>query len=255
MEKNLDAEQILIDFFYDIKKKGWIPTKRRGDECLGNTFEDLIGKSEDNKPEADFMGIELKSHRILTTSFMTLFSKAPTSPKRINLYLRDTYGVEEPKFNKKILNTTVSGDKFNSHRGGHNFKLEIDRKERKLRLIVRRNSDNKILEDKDHGHEIYWNFSVLETALEKKLKKIAVLYGSEKTENGIHYVRYEEMIILEDLTLEKMLSAMEMGELYIDLRIGIYESGKNIGRYHDHGSAFRIMLNDLIKYCVVRRFK
>lgn len=255
MNNNLQAEQTLVDLFHSIQKRGWIETKRHGDQCLGNAFEDLIGKVEDNKPEADFMGIELKSHRIVTSSLMSLFSKSPTSPRGVNTYLRETYGVVDPEYGKKVLNTTISGNRFNSHRGGHCFKLGVDRLNKKLRLVVKRQSDDQIVENETIGKNIYWDFNVLENALHKKLNKIAILYGDEKDENGKHYVRYEQMILLEGLTLEKMLSAIENGDLVIDIRIGVYASGKNIGKTHDHGSAFRIFLQKLINYGIIKIYK
>ncbi len=255
MDNYLQAEQELVDLFYSIKKLGWIETKRHGDQCLGNAFEDLIGKKEDNKPEADFKGIELKSHRIITSSLMSLFSKSPSSPKGVNTYLRESYGVIEPDSGKKVLNTTVSGNKFNSHRGGHCFKVNVDRASKKLRLVVKRTVDDVILESESIGKNVYWDFSVLENALSKKLNKIAILYGEEKDEGGYHFVRYEQMVILEGLTIEKMLSAIENGDLFIDIRIGVYASGKNKGKTHDHGTGFRIILQKLLTYGTIKIYK
>jgi len=244
-----NKEQELINLFNEIRNRGWIETKRHGDQCLGNAFEDLIGKDEDNKSEADFYGIELKSHRTITKSMMSLFSKSPSYPKGVNTYLRETYGVVESDFGKKVLNTTISGFRENTHRGGHSFKAVVNRCEERIYLQIRDLSTNKIIPE-----EIYWSFNVLKTALEKKLSKIAILYGDEKDENGIHYVRYTSMIILEGLTFEKLLTCLENGELLIDIRIGVYSSGKNIGKTHDHGTAFRIHLENLLKYGILRKF-
>ena len=232
----------LIDLFNDIKKRGWIETKRYGDQCLGNTFEDLIGKKEDNSPKADYYGIELKSHRTITTSLMTLFSKAPSYPRGVNTYLRKTYGVPEDSFGMNILNTTLSGNKENSHRGGHSFKAVVDNKSERIYLQIRELKTNKIVEN-----DIYWSFKVLKTALENKLKTIAILYGDEKVENGHRYVRYTQMKLLTGLTLEKLIKCIENGELYIDIRLGVYLTGKNVGKTHDHGTAFRIKVEDLLK--------
>ena len=44
----MNAKEELVIKFQEIKERGWIETKRHGDQCLGNTFEDLIGKEEDN---------------------------------------------------------------------------------------------------------------------------------------------------------------------------------------------------------------
>ena len=192
----MDTEKLLVSLFLDIKNKGWIATKRHGDQCLGNAFEDLIGKAEDNKSQADFYDIELKSHREITSSLLSLFSKSPSSPKGVNTYLRENYGVDNADgFPKKVLNTTVSGKQFNTHRGGHNFKIDVDRENRKLWLLVKNSETGVLLEGPNVGNKVYWDFNVLEKALENKLHKIAILYGEEKDENGIHYVKYNKMII------------------------------------------------------------
>lgn len=239
----MTAETKLLQLFNDIRDKGWIPTKRHGDQCLGNTFEDLIGKKEDNKSEADFYGIELKSHRTITQSMVSLFSRAPSYPRRVNTYLRETYGVPDDLYGTNILNTTVSGAYENVHRGGHGFAVVVNRAERRIYLQIRNLTTGEIIPD-----NIYWKFDVLEKALQKKLSKIAVLYGDEKDEGGTHYVRYTKMLLFTGLTLEKMVRSLEVGDLKIDIRIGVYHSGKNAGKTHDHGTAFRIQLNDLLKY-------
>ena len=238
----MSKKEELVQKFREIKKQDWIKTDRLGDQCLGNTFEDLIGKAEDNKSEADFYGIELKSHRVLTKSMMTLFSKAPSYPKGVNTYLRETYGVVEDGFGKRVLNTTISGNRFNTHRGGHGFKATVDREKRRIYLQICDTQSGKIIDD-----EIYWGFSILETALNLKLQKIAILYGDEKKENGNCYVRYTKMVLIEGITLDCLLKAIEQGKLLIDIRIGVYASGKNAGKTHDHGTAFRMHLEDLLE--------
>lgn len=236
-----DAETRLIEQFKEIKEKGWLETTRHGDQCLGNAFEDFIGKAEDNKSEADFYGIELKVHRNVTQSMVSLFSKAPSFPKGVNTHMRETYGVVEGQYAKRVLNTTISGARENSHRGGHNFMLVVDREKERIYIKIRNTASNEIVND-----EIYWSFNVLSKALEKKISKIAILYGDEKDQNGKHYVRYTEMRIIEGLTIDKLIKSIEDGKLLVDIRIGVYASGKNEGKTHDHGTAFRMHLNDLL---------
>ena len=55
--KNNTFEEI----FKQIKEKGWIQSKRKGPTGIGYTFEELLGKQEDNMPIADFQGIEIKT--------------------------------------------------------------------------------------------------------------------------------------------------------------------------------------------------
>ncbi len=37
----------------------------------------------------------------------------------------------------------------------------------------------------------------------------------------------------------------------VDIRIGVYNTGKNKGKTHDHGTGFRITLDKLIKYASI----
>lgn len=239
----MDKKQELILAFHKIKERGWIPTHRHGDQALGNAFEDLLDVPENNSTDADFYGIEFKSQRTTSTALMTLFSKAPTFPRGINTTLRERYGVTDEVHDKKILNTTLTGDRENTHRGGYNYKARVDRENELIHLEIR-NQETGELEEL----EVWWSFSVLEKALERKLKTIAILHGDEKVENGQRFVRYTKMDILTGLTLEKMITSLEDGELFIDIRIGVYSSGRNIGRTHDHGTAFRIKLDKLLTY-------
>lgn len=234
-------EQILIDKFYEIKSRGWIPTNRYGDQCLGNTFEDLIGKMEDNNPYADFHGIEFKSHRIVTQSLVTLFSKAPSYPRRANTFLRNNYGIDEENYGYPILNTTVSGQKENTHRAGFGYRAFVDWNNQCVRLIIR-----NLITGEIEKNDIYWSFSVISTAIQNKINTIAILYGDERINNGQREVLYTQMDLIRGITLEKMLHAIEDGNLLIDIRIGVYASGKNIGKQHDHGTAFRMPLQSLL---------
>lgn len=247
-------EKELIKLFKDICSRGWIETTRHGDQCLGNTFEDLIGVVENNKKEADYHGIELKTHRSYTSSMVSLFSKSPSHPKSVNSYLREKYGIISENNDQKILNTTVAGNKFNSHRGGYKFKVDVDRSSSKIWLIIKNMANNEIVEDKENGKKVNWDFSVLTSSLDKKLKKIAIIYGDEKDDIEKHYVKYTKMLLLTGLSLDKMLTAIERGELMIDIRIGVYASGKNKGKTHDHGTAFRIKLKHLLKYATIDKY-
>jgi len=240
MEK---GERELIAQFYNIRNQGWIKTHRHGDQMLGNTFEDLIGKVEDNLSEADWKGIEIKTHRNATSSMVSLFSKSPSHPKGANSYLREKYGVVDPSHGLKVLNTTIRGDYANTHRGGHSFKLEVDRFNEKIYLIVRDTYTNNVIDN-----NIYWDFSVIKNALDKKIRKIAVMYGDEMIKDYSNYVKFTDMVLIEGLTLDKMIEALENGDLKLDIRIGVYNSGKKYGKTHDHGSAFRINLNKLLDY-------
>lgn len=240
----MNYEELLIKKFSQIKKKGWITTKFSGDECLGDTFENLIGKTRDNKSLADFHGIEIKSHREKTESLISLFSKSPTYPKAANTILREKYGIIDELSGKKKLYITISSTKYcpnvNDGKYSNKFKVQVDEKNKKIFLNVY-SLKNKLIYD-----EVYWDFSILKTALSNKLKKIAIVYGRENKKE--HLIKFTELKIFEGLTLEKMIKGLKNGDILVDLRIGVYASGKNQGKTHDHGTGFRIKLDKLLTY-------
>ncbi|MEO0004597.1 MAG: MvaI/BcnI family restriction endonuclease, partial [candidate division WOR-3 bacterium] len=60
--------------FGEIKKLGWVPSKRRGPTGVGHTFEQLMGLTENNIALPDLGEVELKTHRVDSTSMITLFT-------------------------------------------------------------------------------------------------------------------------------------------------------------------------------------
>lgn len=237
----------LKKLFEKIKNSDWIESHRKGDTGIGKTFEDLLDKEEDNLALPDFKDIEVKSKRNESESMITLFTKSPNYPKGVNTVLRENFGsISEEYNNRKILHTTIGANNFNSHRSGFDFKIKIDKENKKLILQVKEHATNKIVYE-----EAYWSFDTINKALSTKLKYIALVGGDEKKENNVNYFRYTDIRLIVGLTLDKFLEALENGDILVDIRIGVYNSGPNIGKTHDHGTGFRIKLNNLLKYATV----
>jgi hypothetical protein len=235
--------------FEEIKNRGWIQTDRHSDQMLGNTFEDLIGLLENNYPHADWNGIEIKAHRNETSSLVSLFSKSPNFPSGANTMLRTKYGVSDNKYGMPKLNTTIGSKNFNTHRSGFAFKVATDRFNERLNLIIK-----NTLNDQDESQNVYWDFSDLKKHVENKISKIALVYGDNKRVNETNYVRYTKFDIISNITFENILRAIDNDDIKIDIRIGVYGSGKNIGKTHDHGTAFRISTSKLYNYGEVISF-
>jgi len=60
--------------FAQIKRKGWIKSKRKGSTGIGHTLEQLLGVTENNIALPDLSIVELKAHRIGSSSMITLFT-------------------------------------------------------------------------------------------------------------------------------------------------------------------------------------
>ena len=222
--------------FQRIKELGFIETTRPNnkDGGIGNTYEDLLGVKENNLKEADYLGFEIKSKRKYNSSYISLFSKSPTHPKGGNSYLRENYGeVRDPEFpDKKKLYASVFGHRFSIVYEKYKMKLKVDYTKKRMYLLIF-NLEEKLLD------EIYWSFADLEKAT-KKMKDLMLVFAETKKENKKVYYYYNNAEIFKNFSFIKFLKNIETGGIMFDLRIGVYNSGKNIGKTHDHGSGFRV---------------
>ena len=232
MKENIKKFEIL---FNTIKNRGFIESQRSSHTGIGKTFEDACGIIENNIDLPDFEGIEIKSHRSLSSSYITLFTKAPTNPKGINNVLRERYGSIDLKHGTKVLHTSCFHSKFNSHKAGYNYKLDINEKKDQIDLIIK----NSLTEEIENS-EIYWSFLDIQTILEKKLKYIAYVEAETKKEKNKEFFRFSNCLIISGLTFLKFIELLRNDKIMFDIRIGTYNSGKNYGKTHDHGSGFRI---------------
>jgi hypothetical protein len=222
--------------FYAIKDLGFVDCSRNNnkDGGIGNTYEDLLGVTENNLKEADYLGYELKSKRQFNSSLISLFSKSPSHPAKANGYLRETYG-EVRDLNhagKKKLYASVFGHKFSTVYEKYKMKLEVNYDDKLVFLRIYDLNENLL-------DSVYWTFDALEKA-SKKMKSLMLVLAETKTENNHRKYHYNKAELYENFDFEKFLKNIENGGIMFDIRIGVHNSGKNIGKTHDHGSGFRV---------------
>ena len=240
-------DDVLASFKKDfdaIRKKGFVESHRSHNTGIGKTFEDLIGVEENNNLLVDYKGkIELKASRELSNSMVTLFTKSPSYPPLANSILRETFGKDEN--GGKILHTTISGDKFNTFLGKFGFKLDVNENEEKIYIKIKNLETDEIID-----FECYYTFEDLKRIIEKKCKFIAYILAispKHKRENDKELFHFEKATLLSGMTFGKFLDAIRRGYILYDIRIGVYRSGKNKGKMHDHGSGFRIKKDKIVK--------
>lgn len=75
--------------FAQVRERGWIPTKGKGPTGVGQTLEYYLGMKENNIALPDLGTVELKAHRVGSSSMITLFTfnrkawkKKPTSSNK-----------------------------------------------------------------------------------------------------------------------------------------------------------------------------
>lgn len=233
----MNSIQELTTKFLQIKEKGFVPNTRPNnqDGGIGNTLEDLLGIQENNLTQADFKDIEIKSQRLFSGSYITLFSKAPTHPKRANNYLRETFGEvrQEEHSDKKILYASIFAHRPSTVYDKYKMSLQINHNEQRLYLIVT-DLNNKTL-----SNDIYWDFQTLQKATQK-LKNLLLAFADTKNQDNQKYHRFTKAQLYLNFNFDNFLTELQNGSIMFDIRIGVYNSGKSYGKTHDHGSGFRI---------------
>lgn len=232
--KTIEDELTLLFLFS--KEKGWIKYDRvqgKSDGLLGNVFEDLIGIKENNKKEPDYGGFEIKTKNVGSKSNITMFNKSINSIKSANTTLKNEYGIKEENSYVNVLNTTVKYYEWNSHRGGHNFKLDLDEDLGKLYLRIKdSNTDTEI-----DNNRFFWEINTINNQF-KKIKNCCVIEGKINTKEKL--VKFTKMTIYKNASMPKFWNIFKDKYIFIDFRIGEYKSGPRKGKTHDHGTAFRI---------------
>ena len=231
------------EHFHRIKKLGYVDCSRplNKDGGIGNTYEDLVGVIENNKKEADYLGFEIKSKRQFNQSYISLFSKSPSYPKRANTFLKNNYGeIRDSNFpNNKKLYASVFANRYSIIYGKYKMRLRVDKTNKILFLIIQ-DLNEKVLD------EVYWTFENLEKA-SKKMKSLLLVLAEIKKENNSFKYHFNKAEIYHEFKFNNFLDQIEKGKIMFDIRIGVYNSGKKIGKTHDHGSGFRIKYQNFNK--------
>jgi len=212
-----------------IKKLGFVKTHRSNDTGIGKTLEDLLDIPENNLRLPDVGDVELKAKRLDSDSMLTIATKSP-EPKGANkkLFEQYKYKDDEGYYN---LHSTVYGSRTNSQG---------------LKAMVLRDS---IAIENPYSVEVYWPVSIFDDVLVSKSNKILLVFANTKGERKTskECFNFCEAYLLSNLNKEKFQKAISKDKLKIDFRIGVYRSGPSIGRYHDHGTGFRINKRDFLE--------
>lgn len=226
-----------------VEYKGvWVESSRSHDTGIGHTFEEkILEKVEDNLADPDLASLEIKSQRMNSSSKMTLFTKAPVYPLRANTYIRNNFGVYDEVYPLKVIHTSFFGNRITHYKGEYGFKLESNDNEQKLYLRIF-DKDANIIET-----EIYWTYAALSDILSNKIHNIGFVEAKTRKKDGKEYFMYQKLTVLMKPSIEKLIENINNGTIQFDIRIGIYRTGKNQGKPHDHGSGFRISKNDFPK--------
>lgn len=229
--------------FLRIKRMGYVESTRKGYTGIGKTFEDLLGIKENSLELPDYEGIEIKTKRSYSTTYITLFNAVFDSNLGKELKrLKDKYGYPSHNCSQyKILNASVKASYSSLVANRFLFKLKLEREEEKLYLIIL-NKNYSLLEKR-----VFWHFSTLETKLKRKLEYLALIKAWPKTVKGIDYYKYYDIDFYHLKSFNHFLKLLEDGTIQVTIKIGVYTKGERKGELASHGISFQIQEIDLIK--------
>ena len=235
--------EFIIEQFLKVKNLGFVKSNRSSNTGIGKTFEDYVGVVENNLAEPDLAGYEVKSHREKSNSYITLFTKSPSFPKKANSILKDKFGSKYTEFpGLKKLHTSIFANKYNSCGRKYMFKLINDVVDERIYIHVY-SKDYELLDD-----SCYYTYEDINEVINTKLKGLlyvtAATRKNKKTKKEEFWFNKAE--IYDNPTLERFLDLLDEGIIMYDIRIGCYHSGPNFGKSHDHGSGFRIRAKHLV---------
>ncbi len=238
-----DNKQFIIDRFHEVKRLGFVPSRRGHNTGIGKTFEDYVGVVENNEDRPDLAGYEIKSHREESKSYVTLFTKSPNFPTKANGFLVTRFGTpyeENPSLNR--LHTSIFASRFNSYAGRLSFRLINDRPAGVIRIGVYDLATLRLIDD-----SAGYTYECLDGKLRKKLKNLLYVRAQRRfrAADGVEEFFFNKAEIYSFPSLDRFLRLVDDGLIMYDIRIGSYRSGRNYGKAHDHGSGFRILESNL----------
>lgn len=234
----------IVEAFYKVKALGWVKSHRMNNTGIGKTFEDCIGVIENNLNEPDLFGFEIKAHREESSSYVTLFTKSPSYPKRgANASLKEKFGENYPNSNMKKLHTSIFANSFNSFMERYSFRLIHKPEEERVYIGVYTLGGETLLDN-----SVYYTYADINTALINKLHNLLYVRAQRRhNEDNTESFYFDSAEIYTTPSLHIFLNMLDNGEIRYDIRMGAYCSGKNFGKPHDHGSGFRIKEENIKK--------
>lgn len=229
--------------FDEIKELGYVKSSRKGFTGIGKTFEDLIGKKEDRLETPDYNGIEIKTKRGYSKSYIRLFNATPKGKNEFEIKrLSNTYGYPDKiKKEHNVLAFSVQGNMRTLVAGRFFFKLSLDYEKRKIYLSIL-DKNMRLLEQ-----DVYWDFDIIKERLEIKLKYLAFIKAWPKTINEMDYYKYYEIQFYQLKDFDVFLRLIEQGIVRVTFKIGIFREGPRTGEIHDRGTSFEIQEENINK--------
>lgn len=205
----------------------FMKTTRNGHTGIGKSFEDWLGISENNLQESDLLGVELKVKREESSSPLTLFTCAPSSPRSAIRTLLTKYGYPRDEGGVGLyIGLTTTRVWENS---GHRFSVAV--------------SDEGGVQIMVNGEiAAHWTLEKMSKAFDQKLKNAMAQLNADSIEiDGIERFRLSSCNYYWNASAPRLVQLIRDGVVSVHLRAKMVD-----GKVRDHGTAFRINKNKVV---------
>ena len=207
--------------FKKLKSQGWIKSIRRGPTGIGKTLEEYIGLIENNVALPDLGKIELKAHRINSTSMITLFTFNRKAWKMRPLEAIRNYGTPD--------NTGRLGLYFTMSRTPNSSGLFLHVESNAI--SVRHISGNIIAE---------WEMKALANRFIQKIPALILVSAFSEIRGDIEWFKFDRAQILKDTSEDILQNQLLAGNILVDLRLHDKTTSAR-----NHGTGFRAHVDKL----------
>lgn len=215
MSKNKMKLNVFVKAFDKLKAKGWIKSERRGSTGIGHTLEKLIGLPENNIASPDLGTIELKAHRINSTSMITLFT-----------FNRKVWKMKPLNAIKKYGTPDKSG------RLGLYFTMSRTPNSTGLFLHI----ENETISVRHVSGEIVaeWQLQALAERFVKKIPALILVSAFSEMRGEDEWFKFDRARLLTGTSAAIIRSQIMAGNILVDLRLH-----DKITSARNHGTGFR----------------
>jgi hypothetical protein len=205
-----------IKKFAELKYGDWVRSKRRGPTGIGHTLEILLGLPENNIALPDLRQIELKAHRINSSSMITLFT-----------FNRRVWRMKPLQAIKEFGTPDQNG------RLGLYFTMSCTPNSTGLFLSV---GNQTISVQHTSGRIIAeWELAQLEKRFVEKIPALILVSALSEMRGTTEYFKFERAQLLEGTSAQIIRSQILSGNILVDLRL---HDNKTSAR--NHGTGFRV---------------
>ncbi|MBI4672005.1 MAG: hypothetical protein HY741_10125 [Chloroflexi bacterium] len=208
--------------FANLKQQGRVPTHRNGPTGIGQTLEQLLGLKENNIALPDLRQIELKAHRIGSTSMITLFTFNRKAWRMRPLEAVRSYGTRDA--DGRLGSYYTMSRTPNS--GGLFLYIEPST------ISVRHISGQIIAE---------WPLSELAERFMQKVPGLILASAFSEMRGDVEWFKFDRAQLLTDTWPQIMRNQILEGNILVDLRLH-----DQITRARNHGTGFRVREDKLL---------